>query len=116
MKKLESLLSEFAARVREAVRDEVLAALTGGSPRTAPAKKGRGSRREKGEKRSPQDLSTLTERLFVFVRKFPGERIEQLGKRMDEPTSELALPAKKLIAAKRIKTKGQRRATRYFAS
>lgn len=40
--------------------------------------------------------------------------MEQIAKTLGTTTKELALPAKKLIAEKKIKTKGERRATKYF--
>jgi hypothetical protein len=70
--------------------------------------------REKGAKRDPQVLDALVERLSAFVIKNPGKRIEEIGSELAIATKELALPVKKLIAAKRITTKGQRRATTYY--
>lgn len=72
------------------------------------------SGREKGAKRDPQVLDALVERLGAFVIKNPGKRIEEIGNELSIATKELALPVKKLIAAKRITTKGQRRATTYY--
>jgi hypothetical protein len=72
------------------------------------------SSREKGAKRDPQVLEALVERLGAFVIKNPGKRIEEIGSELAIATKELALPVKKLIAAKRISTKGQRRATTYY--
>ena len=45
----------------------------------------------------------------------PGQRIEQIADGMGTSTKELNLPAKKLIAGKQLKTKGQKRATQYFS-
>ena len=45
----------------------------------------------------------------------PGQRIEQIADGMGTSTKELNLPAKKLIAGKQLKTKGQNRATQYFS-
>lgn len=83
----------------------------GPARRTAPTSS---TRRPKGAKRDPQDIVALTESLATFVKKTPGQRIEQIGKALGTPTKELTLPMKKLIAAKRIGTKGQKRATTYF--
>ncbi len=72
-------------------------------------------RRPKGAKRDPKDIEALTEKLASAIKKTPGQRIEQIGKALGTPTKDLALPVKKLIAAKRVSTKGQKRATTYFA-
>ena len=72
------------------------------------------SGREKGAKRDPRVLDALVEKLGAFVIKNPGKRIEEIGSELAIATKELALPVKKLIAAKRITTKGQRRATTYY--
>jgi hypothetical protein len=71
--------------------------------------------RPKGAKRRPEALTALTDKLGAFIVKNPGLRIEQLGRALGTPTKELALPVKKLIAAKRVSSKGQKRATTYFA-
>lgn len=77
--------------------------------RAAPSK-----RVKKGQKRDPKAISNLADGLAATIENFPGEGIEKLGKRLNVPTKDLALPVKKLLAAKRIKTKGQKRATKYF--
>ena len=40
--------------------------------------------------------------------------MEAIGKALGTPTKELNLPVKKLLSAKRIRTKGEKRATEYF--
>ncbi len=69
----------------------------------------------KGGKRSAEELTKLTTSLLTYVKRNPGKRIEQIGAALDLATKELALPAKKLIAEKKLSTKGQKRATVYFA-
>lgn len=71
--------------------------------------------REKGAKRPPDEIERLTGRLLDYVKGNPGQRIEQIADGMGTSTKELNLPAKKLIAGKQLKTKGQKRATQYFA-
>jgi hypothetical protein len=75
---------------------------------------GRGASRAKGAKRDPAEIAKLTDRLSQYVKEHPGQRIEQIASGIGVPTKELTLPAKKLIAAKQLKTKGQKRATQYF--
>lgn len=72
-------------------------------------------RRKKGKKRSPESLERLTETLLESIRSGPGRRIEEIARELETGTKELALPARKLLDAGRIKTTGQKRATKYFA-
>ena len=76
---------------------------------------GRPAGRRKGEKRAPEQLAALVDKLFSLIKSKPGQRIEEIAGAMGISTKELTLPAKKLIAEKRVSTKGQKRATRYFA-
>lgn len=80
---------------------------------TAPTKSSSMSRR-KGAKRSPEQIDALVSKLESHIRKTPGERIEQIARSLGVSTSDLALPAKRLLAEKKIRTKGNRRATKYF--
>jgi hypothetical protein len=76
----------------------------------------RGPKRKKGQKRTPDSLAELTSALLGHIKSNPGQRIEQIAAALKIPTSELKLPAQKLIAGKAVKTKGQRRGTHYFAA
>lgn len=71
--------------------------------------------RRKGEKRGSEEIAVLAQKLGEYIAKNPGQRIEQIGKDLGISTKELTLPVKKLIADKKIGTKGQRRATTYYA-
>jgi hypothetical protein len=69
----------------------------------------------RGGKRSAEDLDRLSEQFVAFVSKNPGLRIEQINKQLGMTTKDLALPIRKLIADGKIKTKGKKRSTTYFA-
>ena len=71
-------------------------------------------KRKFGAKRDPAALAKLTDDLGFYIEKHPGKRIEEIAEAMGESTKDLALPVKKLLGAKRISTRGQKRATRYF--
>jgi hypothetical protein len=126
--RVEQFAAELAELIRESAMETVSAALTGARPsagrggrRAAAAVvvrgggRGRAASREKGAKRPPDEIERLTGKLLDYVKGNPGQRIEQIADGMSTSTKELNLPAKKLIAGKQLRTKGQKRATQYFA-
>lgn len=70
--------------------------------------------RGKGQKRDPQAIVALGEQLVAHIVANPGQRIEQIKVALGADTKDLALPIKKLLAAKTIRSEGTRRATKYF--
>lgn len=127
--RVEQFAAELADLIRESAMETVSAALAGARPspgrggrRTVPMAaasrsvgRGRSASREKGAKRPPDEIERLTGRLHDYIKSNPGQRIEQIAEGMGTSTKELNLPAKKLIAGKQLKTRGQKRATQYFA-
>jgi len=118
--RIEAFVSELDVLVREAAVASVSQALGRDSARreritrAAPALRSRA--RTKGEKRSSNELASLTSRLREYIAKNPGNGIEQIGKAIGSRTKELALPVKKLLADRAIRTRGVKRATKYFAA
>lgn len=125
---LDSFVEDLSALIQQAALDSVEQALASAS--TIPGKRGRGARaaalpafaslslaqnRKKGAKRTPEELEQLIKKLHGYIAKNPGQRIEQIAQGLDISTKELNLPAKKLISEKKLSTKGQKRATTYFA-
>ena len=118
---IESFAGQLAALIRESAMETVRDAL-GGSGRGKRSAGDRGvsavsfgALRPKGQKRDPEELSKLRDRLLEFIKTNPGLRIEQIAEGLKTSTRELNLPAKKLISEKLVKTRGQKRATRYFS-
>lgn len=130
-KLVDSFASEFIELYRQAVAEAVDEAL-GLAPmlerrrtrRTAPRStkkartmRARPHRAESGfYRRSPEELEELQSRLLREVKKKGGRRIEEIADSMGEDTRTLTLPMKKLISDRKIKTAGQKRATRYSAA
>jgi hypothetical protein len=119
--RLESFAQELTALIRVAAIDRVSDALGGERPSRLPRSRTlrvgaarSAGRRSEGAKRDPRVLAAVTDKLGGFIRKNPGQRIEQIGKALGMPTKDLALPVKKLLGSKKISTKGQKRATTYF--
>jgi len=122
---LEAFVDDISNLIQQAALESVEQALAGAS--TIPGRRGRGARaaapafaalaqnRKKGAKRTPEELEQLIKKLHSYIAKNPGQRIEQIAQGLDISTKELNLPAKKLISEKKLSTKGQKRATTYFA-
>lgn len=123
---LRSLVESFVEQLKSLLRRSALETVQSALGEEPPVRRGRKPAaartaapvtraRKKGAKRTPEELEALVGSLVDYVRKNPGQRIEQIGAALGIGTKELALPAKKLIADKQLRTKGQKRATTYFA-
>lgn len=82
--------------------------------KAAPAKASAASKRKAGEKRTPAQLAQITEQVFNHIKGNPGQGVEQIAKALSTSTKELTLPIRKLLTDKKVGSKGQKRATRYF--
>jgi hypothetical protein len=132
--RVEAFTAELTGLIRSAALDAVRHALGDGKPSLdapAPAarKRGRpakntatkppgttarpGRAKPKGAKRDPKELDALTRRLAEYIRAKPGQRIEQINQALGVATKDLQLPIKRLLGAKRITAKGQKRSTTY---
>jgi predicted transcriptional regulator len=72
------------------------------------------AKRPPGAKRPPAELAKLTEKLGEYIKENPGLRMEAIARALATPTRELNLPIKKLLASKKIRFEGHKRATEYF--
>ena len=121
--RIRAFVSELTALVKQAAIESVSAALGAPvrrGPGRPPGKRGPGrppkSPSKTGKKRSAAVLAAIEARLFSEIRTKPGRRIEEIAESMGRKTKELALPARKLIGAKRVTTKGVKRATKYYSA
>lgn len=122
MDRLQEILVRFAAEIRRAVLEEAFESLRSGglvgpAVRRGPGRpKGEGAprRREKSLKRNSRELEALVSKLHASIKSKPGQRIEEIATALGTTTKELALPTRKLIADKKVKKTGTRRATKYF--
>jgi len=126
---LDAFVTDLSNLIQEAALESVEQALAEASTIPGRGRGGRGARagaasfvslslsqsRKKGAKRTPEELEQLIKKLHGYIAKNPGQRIEQIAQGLDISTKELNLPAKKLISEKKLSTKGQKRATTYFA-
>ena len=116
--RIEEFVNQLSQLVRQTALESVQDALGEGGRRG----RGRGGRaalgrgaRSKGEKRSSDQIAETTKAVVSYVRKHPGQGVEAIAKGLGTVTKELTLPIRKLVAEKQLKTKGQKRATKYFA-
>jgi hypothetical protein len=119
---VESFVEQLKELIQRAALESVQSALNGGSSLSQ-----RGSSRRSGRallapqaqvassKRTPEELAFLIKKLHGYILKHPGEGIEKIALGMGVPTKALVLPVKRLINDRKLVTKGQKRATLYFA-
>ena len=125
---IQSLVSDFAAQLSNLVRrtalEQVMAALGGDAPaaRRGPGRpKGGGAAYAKAKRsgkrirRSPEDLAQLSDSLLAHVKANPGQRGKQIAAALSTDVGTMRGPMKALIAAKQVRTEGQRRGMTYFA-
>ena len=124
--RIDSFLAEMTTLVRQSALEAVREALGNGA---APARrrpgrpKGTGNGRKKagrrasggGGKRSADYLDKVGELVLTYVRANPGQGSEAIGRELGLSSKDMALPIRKLIAEKKLRTEGQRRGTKYFA-
>jgi hypothetical protein len=127
--RVEAFVQELSVLVRQSVLDSVSDALGGGSSGAARGRGGRRpagpagaaraagaarGRRRKGQKRSPRELERLVDSVRGYVQKHPGEGVEKMARELGTNSRELVLPLKKLIKQGEVRTRGEKRATKYF--
>jgi len=80
----------------------------------AAAKPSAAAKRKAGEKRTPAQLAQITDQVYNYIKANSGQGVEQIAKALQTSTKELTLPIRKLLTDKKVGSKGQKRATRYF--
>ncbi len=115
---IEQLAAALAQRLVAAMRSEgggraKGAARSAQAPSAAGAPRGR---RRKGQKRDPEFIAKTTQSLLEYIESHDGERIEQIAKALRVKTKDLKLPAMKLLASRKVKTRGEKRGTKYYAT
>ncbi len=127
---ISKLVNDFVAQVSALARRaamETLGSALSGAPNGGTGKRrgrppgsgsalllGGGGRRAKGAKRPSDEIERTKDRLYDFIKSNPGQRVEQINKALGTTTKDLALPIKKLITDKAVRTEGEKRATAYY--
>jgi hypothetical protein len=116
--RIQSFAEDLLALVQQSVRDSAESELAAQVPRRAHtrrvARKPSQAATETTQ-RSARELGRLVRAVRSKISRKPGLRMEQLAAALNIPSQELQLPIRRLLADKAIRTRGQKRGTRYFA-
>lgn len=66
-------------------------------------------------RRSAKDIDAMAKQIHAFVKSNPGKRAEHIKSALKIPANHWSLPIAKLLSTKQLTTKGEKRATEYFA-
>ena len=131
--RIDAFLSELSGLVRASAMEAVHEALGDGAPRRrgpgrprgsgrrgpgrprkAGRRPGRPARAGKRIRRSAEDLAKIGARVLAQVRSKQGQRLEEIGRALKTDTAVLKKPVADLLKAKKLKTTGAKRGTKYF--
>jgi len=124
--RVEAFVSELESLIREAALQSISEALGGKSvthrrpsPAPRPHRSEAEPRHSGGKKarirRSLSQLAAVADRVHAYVSENPGKRGEEIKSALKIGTKEWARPVQMLIESGRVTTKGEKRATSYFA-
>ena len=119
---VENFTNDISQVMRRAALEEVHAKLALAIGDVGPTRRGPGRPRSAGSGRrgrpgkfTPEQVEKFGTTIIGLLKKTPGARSEQLSASMKMDAKTLRIPLKALIEAKKIKVKGQKRGTTYFA-
>jgi hypothetical protein len=111
--------NDISQVMRRAALEEVHAKLSlvigDVAPKRRAPRSARSGKRGRPGKFTPEQLDAMGGKILTLLKNSPGARSEQLSAAMKMDAATLRIPLKALIAAKKIKVKGQKRGTTYFA-
>jgi len=132
--RIDSFLTELSGLVRRSALEAVKEVLGEGAPRRrgpgrpkgsgrrGPGRPPKAGRRRAGRparggkriRRSTEDLAAIAARVMAQVRSKQGQRLEEIGRALKTDTAVLKKPVADLLKAKKLRTTGAKRGTRYF--
>lgn len=111
---IEALIADFLASHRAAASAAVQRSFAMAGQARARPRAPRAASPVSAPRRSMDEMSALSERLYAAICARPGESMAVLSPVVGATPRALQLPATRLRRAGRIKTVGQRQGTRYF--
>jgi hypothetical protein len=111
---IEQLVREHLSAVRAAAAVALERAFGASGAGRRSARPASGPKRASGRRRPAEEVAALGERLYAAVVANPGAAMSTLASRVGVSTRELNRPAMQLRRAGRVRSVGQRAATRYF--
>lgn len=114
--RIEAFVTEISGLIRQAALDSVAEALggAGGAPLGGGVRFTLDADARRSGKRSREEIDSTTSLVMSFVEAHPGQGVEQIAQALGADTRGLTLPIRKLVAAGKLTTEGQKRATKYF--
>jgi len=125
---IRTLVDDFTTQLEQMIRrtalEQVVVALGGGA---TPARRGPGRPPKaagsapirpaaKGGKRDAASLDEMGVGILAFVKSNPGQGAIEIAAALKTDVGTIRLPMQKLLADRKVRTQGQRRGTKYFAS
>jgi hypothetical protein len=112
---IRTLVDEFANRLTLTVRRSVLEQVVTAMGGTVPGKRGPG-RPPASSKASGGAADAMDEKLLAHLQSNSGQRADQIAKSMGVEVKRIQPSMQRLLASKKVKRKGKRRGTTYFAA
>jgi len=108
--RIESFTHELAELVKQVAVESVQDAMSGGTNtrRTKAA-------RPRSGRRSSAQVDAMAAKVLAHVKANQGHRLEEIGAALKVATKDLKRPVANLLEAKKLRTTGQKRGTKYFA-
>jgi hypothetical protein len=122
--RIDNFVRDLQALLVDAAKESLMAALGGAAPVTRGASRKAAARPARGRKaaaggrvrRSTEQLAEVQDKVLGALNKNPGMTSEEIQDALGLEKKDLQRPLTLLREEKRVKTKGQRRGMKYFAT
>jgi predicted HTH transcriptional regulator len=116
---IESFTRELTELVKQAALSSVQDAFNGGAParagRQTPTKRAAPRRSSRSGRRSSEQIENMGRTILAHVSSNQGHRLEEISAALKIPSKDLKRPVAILLEAKKLRKRGKKRGTQYFA-